>query len=390
MKTTKPILKIFPYGNPISKNANTSLWLVGEQSINNSKFANDFIIISAKSAYESDILDKNIIYISAKNNLHKPTENNKTIAAISKNSSISRKDYREQVLKKIKDLKPILIEVEADYKLAGAIAKKFRNIPVILISHSAIAKKPFIKRLFQYYHMKNITEIIFVSNYYQKHFFKHFFFSKKPNVVIHNSYSHVPLKEITFNNKANQIIFAGRSTTEKGYKEFIYGLLPILESYKDWNALAVLSVENKKSELLLNTFLNQITIQNAIKNNRLKISINLTNKELFDKFEQSKIAVFPTHSSFIEGLPLVGIEAHLAKCTVVASNNPGFKELSGNNIYYLDNISADNVAKKIEFLIKNPKFMEELAISGYNNIVNNYNIKDIIQKYDYTRSKYLQ
>jgi len=380
------IVKVFPHNFPIGKNQNMSIWLVSKYVMLFSKFAKNFLIISPKA--ESPLEGFNIHYIAP---LKKSDLKETSFGDWNISNAIERKDYTEQVVSYIKTVKPKLIEVENDIRLAGNIAKVCTNIPVVFIPHVVVAKRKFISRLMQYWrYIKPITKIIFVSYNHQKHFYKSFFYSKKPSTVIHNSYAHVKAKNVNFSEKLNQIIFAGRAVTFKGYQDFILGVLPVLQKKQDWQGVAVLSIETENMNNEVEAFLKKPEITEAIKNGSLKVIKNLPNNLLFKAFAKAKIAVFPTHPSWLEGLPLVAIEAHLAKCALITSANPGFKELSSNNILYLDEINPSDITAKINYLIDNPKALENLALSGYKHITNNYNIEKLVKKYDQIREEYLQ
>ncbi|MGV3278977.1 glycosyltransferase family 4 protein [Rickettsiales bacterium LUAb2] len=384
------ILKILPHYIPVDQNQNMSIWSVAKQSILNSKFIKSFIIYSPPASKPLTIKDLKITYIDSaltfKNSL------NEEIANGNINHNVDREKYTKAIIGKInEDLEHnniSLIEVEEDYRLAGIIAKTFSNIPVVLVAHTVFGKRKFIPKLIQYFnYLRHIKHIIFVSKAHLDIFNKKYPYAVKKNYVIHNSYAHISLIENNNSIKKNQIIFAGRASINKGYQEYLLSLTNILPTNPNWNALAILAVETLDVNNMLDNFINSNNdLQQLIQLGKLTIIKNLSNTELFNKFCESKIAVFPTHKSFAEGLPLVGIEAHLAKCAVICSENQGFKELSLNNALYLNYpITAEDISKKLKVLIEDTEMLDKLANNGYLHVKTQHDIKNLILLYDAIR-----
>lgn len=394
MDNNTVILKILPHAISTKENQNASIWSVAKYSMLHSKFVNNYTIISPDTLNRLKNFKIPIVYISTNETQERLKK------GIQENMAISRKDYYQEVIKRVIKLSPNMIEVEGDYRLAAVLGKTFPNKPVIFISHNIFTKRQFFSRLVQYIkYIRYIKHIIFVSKSHFDVFTKHLFYAKNKCSIIHNSYAHITkdsetIKSINYNNKENKILFAGRALCSKGYQEFLIAVSKVLPNNKNWKAEAILAVEYKDHQKDLDSFIdNNPIIKSLVESKQLNMIYNLSNTLLFDKFISSKIAVFPTHKRFIEGLPLVGIEAQLAKCAVIASPDAGFKELCRSTALFLSSNTppeVDDIVNKIEYLINNEQKANDLATKGQLNILTNHNIATLVTKYDTLRESYIQ
>ena len=86
--------------------------------------------------------------------------------------------------------------------------------------------------------------------------------------------------------------------------------------------------------------------------------------------------------SYTEGIPNVILEAMATKTPIIATSVGGIKEILHNmqNAIIVKVGDANDLAKKIEFVIKNPAICKQLANRAYSDVVRNHNLEDIVEK----------
>ena len=83
-----------------------------------------------------------------------------------------------------------------------------------------------------------------------------------------------------------------------------------------------------------------------------------------------------------QGLPLVILESMLARVPVIGSSVTGVKELiNKNNGLLFEPKNAHDLKNKILYLMSNNKEKLEMIEKAYNNVIKNYSIDKMINKY---------
>ncbi len=83
--------------------------------------------------------------------------------------------------------------------------------------------------------------------------------------------------------------------------------------------------------------------------------------ELAKFFQKATAYISPSLS---EGFGIPALNAMAAKTPVLASNIPTFREVYGNSVLYFDPDNAQDIAQKIEKLIKSKRFRDNLIKNG--------------------------
>ncbi|MCL2567459.1 MAG: glycosyltransferase family 4 protein [Alphaproteobacteria bacterium] len=379
------IIKVYPHNYPLSIKQNASIVSASMPYVNYSK--HDIKIISSNTV--DKIKDENIIYIGEK--FKESTQQGNADLSANISYSISYKNYLQETVSKIQHIQPDLIEVELDLDLAYDIASNVKNIPVVLICHLNLIKSSVFKNIKRFFKIRRIAGFIFVSCYFQKRF-KHFYpFYAKKTYVIHNSYKHINENLIFDVPKENQIIFLGRATKRKGIKEFFEGLSIFLQHNNDWHGVLVGSLEQQKEVDYLNTILAIPVIDSLIKKRRILIYKNLSNAEAFAELKKSKIAVFPSiPKKHQEGIPMVALEAGMAKCLIISSSSGGYPEINPFKEAIIENVSAKAIAKKLEYFSNNTELMENLRQQQHKFIKQEFVFGKLMAEFDAVRENILK
>lgn len=90
------------------------------------------------------------------------------------------------------------------------------------------------------------------------------------------------------------------------------------------------------------------------------------------------ISVFP---SLWEGLPLAPVEAMAAKCPIVGTDIPPFREVVNNAGILVEPKNVSEFAKVVTSLIENPAHRHELGKAGYKRAIENFSIERTVEEY---------
>ena len=164
-------------------------------------------------------------------------------------------------------------------------------------------------------------------------------------IVVHQSTSKT---RINFKKKKKIISFIGKLNTSKGYDVFGEAIIKILNKHPDWKAI-VIGDEPRQKFYFKHENLNQLGFQK--------------NTFILKILKEVSIATVP--SRWDEPFGRSSLEAASRGCALIISNTGGLRETS-NYATTLDEISANNLYKKIDFLIMNKKYRFEIQKKTYN------------------------
>lgn len=91
----------------------------------------------------------------------------------------------------------------------------------------------------------------------------------------------------------------------------------------------------------------------------------LYEKELVDIYNKAHIFIFP---SLLESFGNAPLEAMACGCPVVASNAPAIPEVCGDAAVYFDPYDPQDMAEKIEMVLKDENLRKDLIAKGYQRI----------------------
>ena len=164
--------------------------------------------------------------------------------------------------------------------------------------------------------------------------------------VVHQSTS---FKKINFRKKKKIISFIGKLNASKGYDIFGNAIVRILNKYNDWSSI-VIGDEPRQKFFFDHKNLHHLGFKN--------------NSFILKKLETVSIAVVP--SKWDEPFGRSSLEAASRGCALIKSNTGGLSETTNHSVI-LEDITSENLFKKIEFLIKNKNFRKNLQKKAYTN-----------------------
>jgi len=164
--------------------------------------------------------------------------------------------------------------------------------------------------------------------------------------VIHQSTSNV---KINFKKKKNIISFIGKLNTSKGYDVFGGAILKILDTHPNWKSIVIGDEPREKLNF---------------KHKNLKQLGYKKNTYVLNKLKEVSISVVP--SKWDEPFGRSSLEAASRGCALIISNTGGLNETTKDALI-IKNITAKDIYKKIDYLIKNKGFRENLQKNAYKN-----------------------
>ena len=165
-------------------------------------------------------------------------------------------------------------------------------------------------------------------------------------IVIHQSTSNV---KINFKKKKNIISFIGKLNTSKGYDVFGEAILKILDTHPNWKSIVIGDEPREKLNF---------------KHKNLKQLGYKKNTYVLNKLKEVSISVVP--SKWDEPFGRSSLEAASRGCALIISNTGGLNETTKDALI-IKNITAKDIYKKIDYLIKNKGFRENLQKNAYKN-----------------------
>ena len=208
------------------------------------------------------------------------------------------------------------------------------------------------------------SKIIFNSQWTKNRFItdlkKFIHASEKLEVIQQSANKKIYRKKL----KKNIITFVGKLNSAKGYDLFGKAILKILDKYKEWNACVI---GDELREKIIFTHKN------------LKILGFLKHNEVLKIFDKTSIAV--ACSRWDEPFGRTSLEASSRGCSVIISNKGGLPETITNGII-LKKLTAKELFKSIDFLIKNQKYRNNLQrLSAKNFYLTHKFVSHKIDKY---------
>ncbi len=195
--------------------------------------------------------------------------------------------------------------------------------------------------------LEKTDKIFFVSAWTKKKFFEHLPIKTKSNCEI----LYPSMNKIRYFNKykKKQIVFTGKLNSSKGYDLFGKAIIKILDKYDDWSAIVAGNEPREKYDF---------------NHKRLKIFPWLPHKKILKIYQNSSISVVP--SRWEEPFGRTAMESSAHGCATITSNRGGLTETFNNDLI-LNELTVNNIYKKIEYLIKNPKKLKKVQLDNFKN-----------------------
>ncbi|MCF0149763.1 MAG: glycosyltransferase family 4 protein [Clostridium sp.] len=178
-------------------------------------------------------------------------------------------------------------------------------------------------------------------------------------------------RELGVSEKDFIILNVGNLRKQKGQIYLVKALNIVLKKYKNVK-LIIVGRKGDAEEDIINE-INKLNLNNNV------ILLGFRN-DIPDLLKNSDLFVFP---SLTEGLGIAVLEAMAARIPVIASDIDAINEyvtdgVNGLLVKYND---INTIAKKIEFLLENNNFKEELSSSAFNKVMELFDSETIAKQY---------
>ncbi len=223
------------------------------------------------------------------------------------------------------------------------------------------------KKIIKYFMEKSLEkcdQIISISKSSQKELQKNLKFKLKKKIRC----IHLSLSE-KFNIKSNNF-FLKNINYKKDYILTIsscakyHNILNLIKAFNDLKTeyqlnikyYLVLTILDKDYFKEINSYIFQKNL-----NSDVKIIINVEPKYLINLYGKAKVYVY---SSYSEAFGYTSLEAMKMNCPVAISNHPSSYEINGNAALYFNPDDINDIANKLNMIIKNKKIIKKLKNNG--------------------------
>ena len=305
------------------------------------------VSIFVNDTNQLSIFKKNIkVYGSTKDRI---TLKNYTNINLKKNFFYSTTaQYIKKFIKLTKDKKVDILEVHNRPNYINYLDNIFK-CKKILYFHNDPQDMQGSKSIDQRINLLNKADkIVFNSNWSKSRFLESLPYTLNFDKisVIHQATSNV---KINFKKKKNIISFIGKLNTSKGYDVFGGAILKILDTHPNWKSIVIGDEPREKLNF---------------KHKNLKQLGYKKNTYVLNKLKEVSISVVP--SKWDEPFGRSSLEAASRGCALIISNTGGLNETTKDALI-IKNITAKNIYKKIDYLIKNKGFRQNLQKNAYKN-----------------------
>ena len=261
------------------------------------------------------------------------------------------KDYVEKFINLERKVNSSIIEIHNRPSYVNILTNKIKDKIITLYFHNDPLSMDGSKSINDRKQLlKKCYKIIFNSNWSKKRFLEGLenkFVNSNKLIIVYQS-----AKKSNYSilkKKKKWITFVGKLNRAKGYDVFVNAIKKILDKYPDWMAKVI--GDEKREKILL-----------SHKNAHL-LGFR-KHEEVLNIFKNSSIAV--ACSRWEEPFGRTSLEASANGCAVVITNKGGLPE-TVTNAKIIKNLSAKNLTKQIEELIKNKSLRLKLQKSSIEN-----------------------
>ena len=258
--------------------------------------------------------------------------------------------YLNKFLDETKNIKIDILEIHNRPNYVNFLDKNYYSIK-ILYFHNDPQKMLGSRTVNERINLLNKTKKIIFNSYWSKSRF----LENLPNDIIQDKLSVIPQStsksKINFDKKKKLISFIGKLNTSKGYDVFGKSILKILDKYPDWKSIVI---GNEPREKLVFTHKNLHHL--GYKNNSY----------ILNKLKEVSISVVP--SKWEEPFGRSSLEAASRGSALILSNRGGLSETTKDALV-IENVTINNLYKKIKFLIDNKQYRKKLQKSAHKNFI---------------------
>jgi glycosyltransferase involved in cell wall biosynthesis len=261
--------------------------------------------------------------------------------------------------------------------VVGDYVDDIKSVTGNILKKFAVKTWIYINQYFYLKSFKNLKLVLFNNAYLKSKFEKHCQHTELISTSLVSKDYIVEVDECKKLQKGHlKIIYVGRLDLSKGLIELIEGV-KLLESNNVNFNLEIIGWDDSKG--------NETTqlIKDKIKALQLNDKVILSGKishgkELMNKYKEADI--FYIGSKYSEGFPRVIWEALGSGCSVICSKVGGIPMfVSENEVYFLNEISENEIFKKIMEIYLEPQIALKKSLNGIE-LVKNFTIENSIKK----------
>ena len=296
---------------------------------------------------KSKLSNETIIYGNLDNSLKPITKNFKNIKIPFTNFS-KTKQYINFFYKDYLKNKYQIVEIHNRPEYLNFLINKKIDAKLIFFFHNNPQDIRGSKTVDERLKILDKTEkVFFVSSWTKNKFFEGLPFATKSNCEI--LYPSINKVKKFRNNKKKQIIFTGKLNSSKGYDIFGSAVLKVLNKYNNWTAVVAGNEPRERYNF---------------KHKNLKIYSWLPHSKILKLYDDSSISVVP--SRWDEPFGRTSMESAAHGCATITSNRGGLLETFDNDLF-LKKLNSNELFRKIDFLIKNPKKLKFYQLKNFKN-----------------------
>jgi glycosyltransferase involved in cell wall biosynthesis len=263
--------------------------------------------------------------------------------------SSSRADYALVARNALAALKPDVVLVELDGRLASTLARQYPAAPIALRLHSDAEKAIHgLKGLRRRMRLASLAGLVCVSQSMAMTI-DGALKGKVPIVAAPNGVDLELWRGATADPRKKTIVFAGRLIPEKGIVELCEAAFAFLNSTAgaDWSAVFLVSDVDKNPDLDARCRAHFVPL-----GDRVRWLTNQHRSDVRANMQIASIVVVP--SKVIEGFGMVAAEAHAAGCAVISSGLGGLRDASGDAALYLERVTSQAIFEALNSVSTEP------------------------------------
>lgn len=295
------------------------------------------------------------------------------------------------ISKETKSIKVDLVHSNAISVLIGSVYSFFYNKPHLWHVHEIVENPKIIAKLYPRIVYLFSTRIVFNSKASYNQFLKIYPKIEKKSEVIYNGQSrNFPLsdekmikeiKENLFKTSSEKIVIGlvGRISRWKGQYLLLEAFSKLIAKNSFIHLVFVGSTPPDQNHFLIK--LNEMISEFNLGNN---VTIVDFQKNIWQIYDAIDISVVPSIEP--EPFGLVATEAMLSKNPVIAANHGGLCEIVVDNEtgLFFEPRNCDDLAKKIELLVLNPKLRDSLGNNGYQRVIDFFSTQKYVSSIEKT------
>ncbi len=253
-----------------------------------------------------------------------------------------------------------LIVVQQHIPLAARIAAFNPGVPVILQTHNFIPRPhsgvgSSLYNAVRYRELGSLAGITLVSEATLRRFESDWPKLAIPHRVISNGFDFSSWNPSAKRSKT--VIIVGRAHETKGILEAAEGVRLLLETFRDWRAVFVLSHTEDQPAYFS-------SVVDALKplKDQTEILVNVSFGQVKQVTEQAAISIVA--SKWEEPFGRTALEAHAGGAALISSQTGGLREISGDSAAYLNEVTGPAIGSMLLRLASDDALRETMSREG--------------------------